>query len=494
MNTFITYLFGSTVCAVVLYAVYGLFLRKETFFGLNRAYLLTVFILPLVLPLIPFEALFSRPVQPVAVLLDPVMVTPARVGRVISAHTGWIDIAAWVYLAGLAFFLARFATQILQMALMVLRYGIRRWNGFLVVFTDNRYAPFSFFGLLFLNRNTVPPGQMETILGHEGAHVRQFHSFDRVLAGVVTALQWFNPVVWVAAREMKSIHEFLADEAVLQNGISPSLYQQIILNETMGIRVNDLTNHFNVSLIKKRFTMMTKSRSRGLARTKVLLALPALVLLVVLFAARSYSYPGAIAGDSPVFLTEQGEQGNQPQDLKASEQAQKEKDLKQMQAEKAQKEKELQQVQAEKAQKQKELQQKQKEKAQHEKQKQQKFYVAPVVQDPPYTTVDKMPSFNGGEDARIKFMVENLKYPEEAIKKGIQGVVFVSFVVKADGSVASVKIVRGIGHGCDEEAFRVVKSMPKWIPGEMDGKPVDVIFNLPVKFKLDKDKKETPKK
>ena len=104
--------------------------------------------------------------------------------------------------------------------------------------------------------------------------------------------------------------------------------------------------------------------------------------------------------------------------------------------------------------------------------------------EPVFKVVEKQPSYPGGDDARIKFLVENIKYPEVAMKKGIRGTVYVTFVVKSDGSVSDVKVLRGIGGGCDKEAVRVVKLMPKWIPGEDKGKPVNVQYNLPIKFAL----------
>ena len=91
-------------------------------------------------------------------------------------------------------------------------------------------------------------------------------------------------------------------------------------------------------------------------------------------------------------------------------------------------------------------------------------------------------------------MIKNIRYPEAAIKNNVQGTVYVSFIVRTDGSVTDVKILRGIGSGCDEEAMRVVKLMPKWNPGEEKSKAVDVIFNLPIKFALGEPKKEEPKK
>ena len=101
-----------------------------------------------------------------------------------------------------------------------------------------------------------------------------------------------------------------------------------------------------------------------------------------------------------------------------------------------------------------------------------------------FTVVESMPSFPGGDKARIRFLNENIEYPTMARESGIQGRVYVTFVVERNGIVTDVKILRGIGGGCDEEAIRVVKAMPKWIPGKQRGKPVRVQFTLPIKFTL----------
>lgn len=95
-----------------------------------------------------------------------------------------------------------------------------------------------------------------------------------------------------------------------------------------------------------------------------------------------------------------------------------------------------------------------------------------------------MPEFPGGEQAMMKFVAENVQYPQEARDKEISGRVLVSFIVEKDGSIAEVKVVKGIGGGCDEEAVRVVKAMPKWKPGKDKGKPVRVSYMMPFTFKL----------
>ncbi|HAH59299.1 MAG TPA: energy transducer TonB [Bacteroidales bacterium] len=101
-----------------------------------------------------------------------------------------------------------------------------------------------------------------------------------------------------------------------------------------------------------------------------------------------------------------------------------------------------------------------------------------------FTVVEDQPSFPGGDEARIRFLQENIKYPQMARESGIQGTVYVTFVVEKNGAVTDVRVLRGIGGGCDEEAVRVIKAMPRWNPGKQRGKPVRVQFNMPIKFTL----------
>ncbi len=117
-------------------------------------------------------------------------------------------------------------------------------------------------------------------------------------------------------------------------------------------------------------------------------------------------------------------------------------------------------------------------------------YIPPVIQDEEineleiFTVVESMPEFPGGAQSMMEFIARNIKYPPMARESGIQGRVFVNFVVEPDGSVSNVNVLRGIGGGCDEEAIRVVETMPSWTPGRQRGKAVRVSFNLPVRFTL----------
>ena len=104
--------------------------------------------------------------------------------------------------------------------------------------------------------------------------------------------------------------------------------------------------------------------------------------------------------------------------------------------------------------------------------------------DKVFEKVEDMPEFPGGEQAMMDFVAKNVQYPKEAMEKGISGRVLVGFIVEKDGSISETEVVKGIGGGCDEEAVRVVKAMPKWIPGKQDDKPVRVSYTMPFFFKM----------
>ena len=183
--------------------------------------------------------------------------------------------------------------------------------------------------------------------------------------------------------------------------------------------------------------MISKVKSGKWSRTKLILAIPAIFALVLLISARSYS---SSAGQDKTTVKASSQTSVTPQSQSTATTNEKVKFVK--------------------------------------------------VTDPKvYDSVDVLPEFPGGWPGLGQFILKNLKYPESAIKSQTQGKVFVSFIVWSDGSVGEVKIKQGIGHGCDEEAMRVVKMMPKWKPGEKGGKVVNVHFVLPINFALGDGKK-----
>jgi len=431
MSNFILYLTESAGSLIILYMVYWLFLRRDTFFMMNRLYLLGMVFFSLMVPLIPIPLLPSAQISDMIIMLEPVLISPEKVETIAAGNLQWIEIAWVIYITGVVIFTSRFLVQLMQLYFITRRSGINRHKDLRLVFVDRGYSPFSFFNLIFINDKEIPDDSLETILAHERVHVKQAHSCDLLIVEILTILQWFNPFAWLIGRDLKSIHEFLADEGVLRSGMDRTNYQEMILNKTMGIQVNNLTNNFNVSLLKKRIIMMTKIRSSMWTKIKFVLVLPAILLVISLLSASTT--PVHLTGDNTGKPAVKQETHALPSGQQAGEKSPGTK--------------------------------------------------APSNPDTNvYSVVDKVPSFPGGQDACTKFILKNIRYPEEALKNGIKGTVFVTFIVKTDGTVTDVKIMRGIGGGCDEESLRVVSMMPKWIPGSIKGKPVNVAFVLPIKY------------
>lgn len=456
MNHLIQYLLQSSACLAALYMVYWFFLRRETFFSMNRFYLVSAAILSMVIPLFRINLYSFALSGEIVVYLDQVIITPEKINDVASQYENGFQTLTVIYLTGVGIFLTRLIFQLFQLSVLGRRNEIRRQDGVNLVLVRNGYSPFSFFNYIFIDPCDLDDKRNTTIITHEKVHVKQLHSADLIIMELLTIVQWFNPFAWFIGRSLKSTHEFLADEGVLKEGQTKMDYQGLLLTRAAGIRMNNLANNFNFSLLKNRIIMMTKTKSPSWARCKFFIALPVLLIVMFLFSGSSFDRMLAQA----------------PQTKPATSKSEAKPATTQKQ--------------------------------EHQKQQ---LHFAPVPEsikkadqekstdDPEkiFTVVEKLPSFPGGQDEMIKFLIQNVNYPEEAKNKGLEGKVFVTFVVMADGTVKDVKILRGAGHGFDEEAFRVVKMMPKWNPGEQKGKPVNVVFNLPINFKLDKLKNEQEK-
>ncbi|MBL6950530.1 MAG: M56 family metallopeptidase [Bacteroidales bacterium] len=290
MNDIVQYMIRSTFCLVGLYLVYWLFLRKDTFFAINRIYLLLAIIFSMAVPLFSFHFSPTGTMVPVMIFLEPVLITPEKIESLTSNHLSWMEATGLIYLTGVIIFTLRFLIQLIQLWLVVRRNGIIHGEGMKLVFVDKGYSPFSFFNMIYIKRKLYEEEQLKTILQHEQVHIRQFHSFDLILAEILTIVQWFNPIVWILQQSLKNLHEYLADEGVMKEGVQKIDYQQLIFNQTLGKQINNLTNNFNVSLIKQRMIMMTKSRSKTVAKMKILFVMPALLLMLVVFSSATSIY------------------------------------------------------------------------------------------------------------------------------------------------------------------------------------------------------------
>ncbi len=286
MNEALVYLLRSGVCLVLFYGVYWLFLRKETSFALNRAFLVGAAVLSLVLPLLRITSPFFETVVyasastsaastalPGGGLPGPAAQTPVLLKGLIA-----------LYAAGAAVFLVLLAVRLGRLSVVARRCGCERRRGLRVVVCGHPGESFSFFNTVFLRESGLPASDTDRILTHELAHVRQGHSFDILLAEILTVIQWFNPFVWPYRRSLRETHEYLADRAVIAQGCSPARYQLLLVEQHVGGRLVELASSFRTSRIKRRIAMLTKQETKGLARWKPFLILPLAMGLVLAFA------------------------------------------------------------------------------------------------------------------------------------------------------------------------------------------------------------------
>ena len=276
-----SYLGRSAAFLALFYALYWLILKRETFFAVNRAYLLAAAALSLVLPLLRVPSPFFETVVYARPLPE---LTAAASAAAPSQGAGPLDVLLVIYAAGAALFLLLFILRVGRLALLVRRCGCVRQRGLRIVLCGSPGESFSFFNFVFLNRSKVPGGDMDRVLTHELAHVRKLHSLDVVLTELLSVVQWFNPFVWPYKRSLRETHEYLADRAVIAQGGGLARYQLLIVEQHVGGKLLELASSFRTSQIKRRIVMMSKQETKGLARWKPLLILPLALALVLAFA------------------------------------------------------------------------------------------------------------------------------------------------------------------------------------------------------------------
>ena len=428
-TTVINFVFESGFSLTIFTLVYLLFLRRETFFVLNRIYLLATVFFSILLPFVHFQVTSAMP----SVMLSEVTVTAMRYQNLLQTVTVYgtkltsaveqtiqsIGLIRLVYLTGTAIFMVLFFYRLFQITKLIRNNEIEVKDGIRIVKIDRDTTPFSFFNYVFINRNDVNSQGMKEMLAHEMEHVRQRHSFDVIILEILTIFQWFNPFIWLLKRSIRENHEFLADHGVLKPGVSSAAYRLLLLGSSFE-QQPVIANNFNYSLIKIRIKMMTKIKSSKIAAFKLSMGILVTAALLMIF-----------AFDKDDSLLQDKKTTNKKAETTVNAQ--------------------------------------QKEK---------------TADEQIFVQVEQMPEYPGGEAALRQFLASNVKYPDDAVKSGTQGKVFVKFVVNKDGKVVNPKIARSVSPSIDKEALRVVSIMPNWTPGKQSGKNVAVEYTVPIFFKL----------
>lgn len=498
MAAFLLYVVKASVLLTLLYSLFALLLRNETFHWFNRIVLLAILFLSLVVPLVPVT--LAHPViasAPLAqaeswVRLNEFTVTSQSTAST-PVHISGVWILSALYLLGVAFCMFQFLRSLLSLALFI-HFGTRVCmdevpGQMLLMVKPGLSSPFSWMRWI-----VVSPADLQQdfrpILLHETAHARLCHSLDLVLCQLVCCLLWFCPFVWLLRQDLRGIHEFQADRQVLLSGISATQYMHLLLRKAVGNQQYVFANNFNHSLIKKRFTMMKKRKSNPWMTCKVLYIIPVLALAVNAFAKPAEQAPQELSlhiyknGNCEWHLGDSLLVPEHPREIV-------EKVLKNgdvvlnLSCEEG--------TPAEKVDDYMEI---------CRKAGITKVYklITNYHQD---EDVDVKASFPGGEEALYQYLRENIRYPEVAQKLGVSGIANISFVVKADGSIDHSIKCTFTTHDSSEDSeltseekrdmavkalradgVRVVNSMPRWNPAMKDGKPVDSRYTLPVTFRL----------
>ena len=403
------------LCLIAFYLLWKLLLSRETFHRFNRVALLSVMALAMVLPWMRLSLDAAAPVAQQMVVLEDLIVRPNGQVAAQQSSMSVMGIATVLYFIGMVLVAAWLLHS--QWNLRRLMKNGRREalpGGATLHVVPGDISPFSYFGHIVINEQDYRDNPRE-ILIHEQAHIRLWHSLDVMFMGVVALFQWWNPAAWLLCRELRQVHEYEADMAVLNQGVDVKQYQLLLIRKSVGNQLFSMANNFNYQSLKKRIRMMTMNKSSRWKTLRALAVVPVIALALLAFANPT---------TNSAAIESSASQDNAPQSKV-------------------------------------------------------------------YDSVEQMPEFPGGMEALIDFLSSNVHYPENAVKNDVEGRVLVQFVIEKTGQIGDVKVVRSVDEELDAEAVRVVKSMPKFEPGRINGKAVAVWYTLPINFKLQGNPVET---
>ena len=419
----VTNLILTFVATMVLYFAYKLLFRNSNRFQLNRIVLLTISIFAFALPFIriSIEGQQFQEMPSFKQEMDVIFYSDAMIEAPVETKTLSItDIISYIYIIGVVFFLMKFVYNIFKIYKIKAGKKIETIDNVNFIYTNESHVPFSFLKNIYIPKDNLD----EMIIKHEMSHVKNHHSVDVILMEIMIAFQWFNPFIRMIKNELKNNHEFIADSEAIKNEDEKSNYMMLLLQQCTADDFSTIANNFSFLLTKKRISMITKNQKVKGSVIKVLLTLPVFALLILLNTQCDNTKPNDEKQQTTVTETETILE--QPvYDTEAA-----------------------------------------------------------TLQDSIYRVTEVMPEYPGGPNEMMKYLQENIKYPQSAKDNKIEGRVYVTFVVEKDGSITNATVLRGIDKECDAEALRVVSSMPKWNPGQQDGKNVRTQFAIPIIYKF----------
>ncbi|MEM7382275.1 MAG: M56 family metallopeptidase [Bacteroidota bacterium] len=280
MEAFFIYSLKSAGILFLFYTIYQLLLKNETFFTLNRHFLVAGILLSLTIPLVTIVRYVE--VNPIPITLSGDSLSQEVATAEGSAFNWWVPLAL-LYGIGVLILLARLGFQLLSLRRILQNNPKYREGKYVFVETEKPLAPFSFFNHIVYNPSSYRVTELEAILRHEKVHCNQVHSADVLLANLLTIVFWFNPVSWLYRKTIQQNLEFLADASAIKEETSTKAYQYTMLKVSGNPFCTALTNHFFNSLIKKRIVMLQRSKSSKTRALKAFLVVPALAIFLLSF-------------------------------------------------------------------------------------------------------------------------------------------------------------------------------------------------------------------
>ena len=507
MMEFLTYDLKVAALLAVFYMFYRLLLSRETFHCVNRIVLLTTAVASFILPLC------------VITLHKTVVIELTETHVDFEGMTMMIEEAEqqpfWQTAAVIAFFIGMVATlgytlsNVLRVWLLISRSQQHpQSDGTVICVTSFDVSPFSWMHYIVLSQSDYE-AQDASILAHERGHIRRRHSLDLLLVDTLTALQWFNPAMWMLRQDLRAIHEYEADAAVLSQGINMRQYQYLLIQKAVSHCGYSVANGISHSTLKNRINMMLHKNSSRASLLKLLALVPIVGIALAMQAETVNDYVYTEKTQTPQKkvikkgkANAQIKMGNKTIQVKKTEKIASGKTKEPLimidgkRSTKAEMdaldEKRIDHINVLKGKAATEIYGAEGKNGVIEIKTKKPVLLDVVVKteaqtepdDKPFDVVEQMPSFPGGKEALMKFISENVKYPKEAEEKGLQGRVVVRYIIEKDGSISEVEIAKSVNEYLDAEAIRVVNAMPKWIPGKQKGEPVRVKFTLPITFRL----------
>ena len=515
MLEFLIYDLKVAVLLAVFYMFYRLLLARETFHRVNRFVLLLTALASFVLPLcvITMHETLTMPMPQIDVELGSAIVVEDASSD--TATPIWQLILPILFIIGMVATLSYTLWSLFRI-LRIIKQSEKhpQADGITICVTNQaEMAPFSWLHYIVMNRSDYETKDA-AILTHERGHIRFHHSWDLLLVDTLTALQWFNPAIWMLRSDLRAIHEYEADGAVLSQGINARQYQYLLITKAASIGGYSLANGISHSTLKNRINMMLHTKSPRQRYLKLLAFLPIVAVALAVNAEKvtDVVYTHAEATSMEQMLAEAVSETTQPEAVVADDNEKfiakgivydysEDKPTPIVGA--------IVQVSGTK----RGTVTDKEGRFKIEVSKGEKLEVAYVGyestflgvskafsdegreyivglmkegSDPnkAFDVVEEMPQFPGGAQALMEYLAQNIKYPAEAEKAGIQGRVILTFVVDQDGRAIEPKVVRSVDPLLDAEALRLISTMPKWVPGKQNGEVVRVKYTLPIQFAL----------